>query len=169
MKLEYLVAIGVRLFSIGLAINILKGLSNFPFTWENLDGFLGRATYTGAVIATILLAIFLWKFPLTVAKSISTFPALESKELNDETYIKLLEIGLILIGFYILFYVISDGIYWLTFYWQFMGDGYQGSSISLRVEDKASIITTCFELVLATYLVFGHKTLVNLVLKLRSK
>jgi len=168
MKLEHLVAIGVRLFSIGLAINILNELSSSPLAWENTPDIIGRAIYAGAIIATILLAVFLWKFPLTVAKSISTFPALESRELNNETYIKLLEIGLILIGFYILFYVISDGIYWLSFYWQYMRNGHQGASISLRIEDKALIIATCFELLLAAYLVFGHKTLAKLVLKLRS-
>jgi hypothetical protein len=167
VKLEYLVAIGVRLFSIGLAIYILNMLSNFSFLWENVGGLFAKTAYFGSVLAISLLAIFLWKFPLTVARSISNFPALEPKELDKEAYIKLLEVGLILIGFYLLFYTISDGIYWLTFYWQIMGGEYLGSNVSLRAEDKSSMIATCFELILGAYLIFGHKALARIVLKLR--
>ena len=168
MRLEHLVAIGVRLFSIGLAINILRALSNFSFFWESVTDFIGRATYIGSTIALILLVILLWKFPLTIAKKIGTFPALQTTELNSESHKKLLEIGLILLGLYLLFYAISDATYWLAFYWQTLSYNYPASGIPLPAEDMASIVATCVEFVFAGYLIFGHKALANIVQRLRG-
>ena len=167
MKLEYIVAIGVRLFAIGLGINVLRSLSLVPAYLSGTSTHSDLIPFYGSTIALALLALILWNFPLMVARKINDFPSQEESFLKDDVYNKLLEIGLILLGFYLLYYVISDGVYWFIYFLSVSKNEYYDSANSIGPDQVASMLTTIVELVVASFLLFGHKGLARLVLKLR--
>ena len=167
MKLEYIVAIGVRLFAIGLGVNVLRSLSLIPAYLSGTTTHAELLPFYGSTIALALLVLVLWNFPLLVARKISSFPQQEESVLNDDAYIKLLEIGLILLGFYLLYYVISDGVYWFIYFLSASKNEYYDSVDSVGPDQVANMLTTIVELVVASFLLLGHKGLARLVLKLR--
>jgi len=167
MKLEYIVAIGVRLFAIGLGINVLRSFSLIPVYLNSTSSHADLFLFYGTTIAFALLALMLWKFPLLIARKIASFPPQDHSSLKDDAYIKLLEVGLILLGLYLLYFVISDGVYWLIFYLSISSSEYYDSANAIAPDQVASMVTTIVELVVASILVFSHQGLAKLVWKLR--
>lgn len=152
MKPSHFLAITVRLFSIVLA---LYGVRQSSFLIELMGGGINgyAVSWLFAIASTvlpILLAIILWNFPLSVAKSII-------KEEIDEP-IKPIKPQLILavliasISFYFIFYAIVNAVYWATF-WK-MVEGSQGTQAPLYLNDqnRADMIATAFEFI-ASFLI----------------
>jgi hypothetical protein len=162
-KTEF-VAIGVRLFAIALAIYSLK---NFPGMYMYFDAQHDQSSanlYAGLFLFMLLLAILLWHFPLSVASKITP------KTASNETSISwsekdLLTVGLILIGVYLFYHVISDSIYWL--YVLNVSHTYTGMEIELNSDQKASIYSTAVEFFLSLSLIIGAKGISNVIWYLR--
>ncbi|MBV2135333.1 MAG: hypothetical protein KUF79_00835 [Candidatus Thiodiazotropha sp. (ex Ctena orbiculata)] len=164
MDRKLFVAIGVRLFAIALAIYSLKSMPGMYIYFDNENYQSAAFMFAGLFVFLMLLAIFLWKFPLTVASNI--IPNVENDEKSTTwNEKKLLVVGLILMGVYFFYYVISDAIYWL-YIWNY-SQSYTGMEIELNTEQKASIITTGVELIVSMLLIFGAKGVSNIIWHLR--
>jgi hypothetical protein len=165
MNLAPFTALAVRLFAISLAIYTLNNAIKVNSYIQASQSDYAAVTYIGTVISLALLSFVLWKFPLLVARGISNFSPLDENELDTPASDKLLQTGLIILGFYFLFYVVSD-----LFYWGFILISIQrevNPTIEFSTADKASIFTTIVEMIFVLFLIFGSKVIVQAVNKLR--
>lgn len=169
MKLEYLVAIGVRLFAIGLAVNVLRSLSLVPTYLNDSTSHSELIVFYVTTAAFALLALMLWVFPLIVARKIGAFPPQDPDALKDDAYHRLLEVGLILVGIYLLYFAIADAAYWIYLirHSADMVEAY-GEYPGLTPANTASIVYTAVEFVLAIFLILGHRGVARLVWKVRT-
>ncbi len=67
---------------------------------------------------------------------------------------------------YLLFYVISDGVFWIAFT-LYSGEEKMYSPLK-ALENKASIVATFVELAIALYLIFGAKGITNAIKTIRK-
>ena len=165
MKLEHILVLVVRLFAIAIAIQALKTMVNLVVFLKTSDSSFTSTAYIGTVVSLILLSIVLWKFPILIARKIANFPPVDENEVNSIDSEKLLQTGLIILGVYFLYYVISDLIYWSYFWITSMRD--PDIAIELTLEHKSSIATTFIELAVALVLIFGTKMIVKIIQRLR--
>ncbi len=168
MKLEHLIAVGVRLFAISLIIFILQNIATIITFYLDSDFVLENIEYyIGLIILSPLLVLWLWFFPLKIASKISGFPAIDPEQLENIQYKKLLETGIILIGIYCLYFAIVDLFYWM-FFWFLLPSDYSYADKVLTFDQKANTITTVLELVFAVYLILGNKGIAKIIRKLRQ-
>ena len=165
MKLEHVLALVVRLFAIAIAIQALKTAMNLVVFLKSSESSFTSAAYIGTAISLVLLSIILWKFPVLIARKIANFPPIDEAEINSVDSEKLLQTGLIILGVYFLYYVISDLIYWSYFWVTSMRD--PSTAVELTLEHKSSIATTFIELAVALVLIFGTKRVVQIIQRLR--
>ena len=164
MDMKLFVAIGVRLFAIALAIYSLKSMPGMYIYFDNENYQSAAFMFAGLLVFLMLLAIFLWKFPLTVASNI--IPNIENEEKKISWNEKeLLTVGLILMGIFFFYNVISDAIYWL-YIWNY-SQSYTGMEIELNTEQKASIIATGVEFIVSIMLILGAKGVSSTIWHLR--
>ena len=165
MKLEHIVALAVRLFAIALAVYALRnGISLVPY-FHDQEWQIASYAYAALVACFLLLAIYLWYFPLTVSRRLVAFREPGEADIGSATSDELQIIGFTILGIYLLFYVLSDVIYW-GFIW-FISNRNQGVPIELSLEQVASMLSTAIELVFVLFLILGAKGIVRLIRKLR--
>jgi hypothetical protein len=162
-KTEF-VAIGIRLFAIALAIYSLKNFPGMYMYFDNQNDQSAAYLYAGLFLFILLLAALLWHFPLSVASKIIPQTG------NNETTVSwsekdLLTVGLILIGVYLFYYVISDAIYWL--YILNVSHSFTGMEIELNIDQKARIYSTAVEFFLSLSLIIGARGISNAIWYLR--
>ncbi|WP_316365616.1 hypothetical protein [Candidatus Thiodiazotropha sp. CDECU1] len=164
MGKDEIVAIAVRLFSVALAIYGLKNLPGMVayFNQEEMQGAV--YAFTGITVLIFVIALLLWHFPLSVAKKIipKNNSTIKATEWNSN---ELLICGLIILGVYFLFYVVSDAIYWF-YVWKY-SISFEGSRIELNIDQVASIYATIGEFVVVIILLLGSSGIANLIMKLR--
>ena len=165
MKPEQILAVAVRLFAIALGIYLLHMLKGYPALIAGKQFDFAALTYLVTMICLGIVAILLWKFPVVVAKGIGGFTLQNQKEVTTLKYEELLQIGLIVLGMYLLFNVISDLSYWLLVGLLITRD--HESNVVLLAGDKASIVATFIELAFVMVLLLGNKNLAKIFRRLR--
>ena len=165
MKPEHIIAVLVRLFAIALILVVVRDM--IAALWVVDDSvYLRKYAYIflfgGAVI---FISIILLKFPLSVAKRIYPFRLEDEPKhsLNSDDFYHL---GFILLGVYLLFYVLSDGVFWIAFTLYSGEEKLYSPLVSL--ENKASMITTVVELFIALFLILGAKGITNTIKAIRK-
>lgn len=166
MNRKEIVAIAVRLFAIALAvygINNLPGMVMF-FERDNSQSAAYAYAFAGVSALIFVIAILLWFFPYTVASSIlpKNYSKIQPDNWNQES---VLTCGLILLGIYFFYYVISDAVYW--FYISRYSLSFEGSVLKLNLDDIAKIWATAVEFLVSMLLIFGSKGIANIILKMR--
>lgn len=165
MKLEHIVALAVRLFSIAVAIYALRnGISLVPYFqeqgWDNAS-----YAYLALMVGLLLLSLYLWYFPLTVSGRLMTFKGDGIKEVTSASAKEIQAVGFTILGMYLLFNVISDIVYWLTIW--FIGNRNSNIDITPTADQISSIIATGVELVFAVALLLGASGITRVINKLR--
>lgn len=157
------VAVGVRILAIILVFWVVRGLAWLPYSATPDATFV--ITYAGLHVAMLLVAVGLWYFPMTIARYIVSWDEkpIEKNKL-DPSQLEL--VGLVLLGVFFMLYVISDLTYWLIFMVA-MNRSPQGMA-GLDLEQISSIVTTFFELALASWLMFGAPSVASLLLRIRN-
>jgi hypothetical protein len=165
MDKKEVVAVGVRLFAIALVIYSFRTLPDVVIYSVGERYQTAAYMIIGLLVFVVILATILWKFPLTVAGSIiPKTPDSESKASWDPR--DLLTVGLILLGVYFLYLVISDSIYWF-FVWQ-SRQSMGGIGTEMTVAQKASMVATVVELLVAVWLIMGARGICNVIWHLRN-
>ncbi|MFT7559476.1 MAG: hypothetical protein ACI93R_001387 [Flavobacteriales bacterium] len=163
MKAHHYLGIAIRLFSIGLFIYSINQLARFTgsLTYGTADGIEVSAILTGVIYVPWLLAsIFLWYFPLTIAKNIIP-PEVDIKPTPISSHAAL-SVCISVISLYFIYNSITDGLYWLMF-WNFtMGLEASGVAFTLEPENKANIYTTVIEFLVATILFINAKRVAHI-------
>lgn len=166
MKLEHIVAVAVRLFSIALIIYSLQyGVTLVGYSqagnWE-----LATYFYLGIIVAPIILAIFLWFFPLTVSRKLVDFRESGESDASSATAYDIQVIGFTMLGAYFLFRALSDIIYWASFT-ILTGRDKHLEVFPWSAEQLSSMVLTGIELVFAVGLLLGAAGLTKLIRKVR--
>ena len=157
MSIQLFTAVILRVFAIGLGVFVFRyGTNTIPYMIS--IGF-DESAYLSSLflVGTALSAIAIWILALPLAKillPIDTDQKLETKVTVDE----LLGTGIVLVGIYLLFYVISDTVYWIIVV---------NGSEYLELDTKARIVATGFEAAFVIVLLLGGRHIVNLIRRMR--
>jgi hypothetical protein len=161
---EDFVAVASRLFSIYILWVTIRSIPTAVDTISQLGDMRWGITSVAFIVASLLLASFLWYFPLTVARKL--LPVM--REPRSETAIDsstALSIGITLIGIWFFASAIADTSYWLTL-------GIRAREVDAydfrwSHEQIAGIAATAVELFIATWLLFGSSGIKRLLLRFR--
>ncbi|MEM7081935.1 MAG: hypothetical protein AAF465_04320 [Pseudomonadota bacterium] len=154
------VALLVRLFCVGLVVHSFQTAF---FSLEMSDPVYTRIAIAYFGIALIFSAI-LWKFPLLIARSMIK-PDSESEEPSDWSKNEFYCFGFVVVGLLWLVLALSDLVYWFSF--AIYGSHFDSYSNQLDADQKAAIVSTLFEVIIALTLIFGAKGWFRLVSFLR--
>ena len=150
-----------------LAINLIQtiGVLLAEFTaWQIRDaGFY----LISPLVAQAFLVILLWSFPTIVARKLIS-PANIDLNHSDLLESRVYSVGFVVLGFYMLFYAISDAAYWWGYWAYFQLDDLGHVEDLFNYSDKATMIATGVEFVLALYLIVGAEHLGNIIRRLRN-
>jgi len=118
------------------------------------------------VVIPILVAIFLWYFPMKVARTILK-PEIDQpiEPMNAPSYLTVL---LLAVATYYLYFAIIDAVYWATL-WQ-MSERSQDAlaPLNLSQENKANMLTTIVELLVSATLILKARTISKKMLSLAA-
>ena len=130
-----------------------------------IDSHATIAIYAATSIILFFVSIILWKFPTLIARNLTNFSEVNESEIKSEDADKILQIALITLGVYFLYYVVSDFMSW-GYYWFSIirNPDYQ---LGFNIEQKADIFATFAELGMAAFLIIGSIKLVQIIKKLR--
>jgi hypothetical protein len=166
MSREDFVAIAARLFAIFLGVYALRTTFfyvQFMAQAEIEPGMV--AGYAFVVAVMVAVALLLWFFPLSVARKL--LPVM--KEPRSEPNVgadTLFSLGLMMMGLWLLANAITDGVYWAAMLMAMRATGMPLSD--LTPDQKAAMVTTVAEAVVALFLVFGSNGLRNAVYRFRN-
>jgi len=167
MKLEHITALAVRIFAISLGIYVISSVfSELPYVdFDNLTVVL--VAFFFLKLCILLLAVYLWYFPLTVSKRLVSFKQSDTKEVAKASADELQIVAFSTLGIYFLYHVIADIFYWFVFF--ALSRRPNGIPIDLTMENKADMLTTGFEFLIVLFLLFGSQGVVKLIRKTSRK
>jgi hypothetical protein len=162
MNSTYYFGVMVRLFSIALFVYGVGKLGYVMTFASNYEGYVGPSTVFSLLSSTlpILISIIIWFFPLTVARSV--LPIVDETETTINT-LSVLTVFILAIGLYTFYYAIIDGVYWITLVHVFVRDEFGNISKVISNDDKANIVVTVVEFVLAVVLLIRARTIARLL------
>lgn len=166
MSREDIVAIAVRLFAVFLAIYTLR--TSFVFVqFSSQVEFDAKAIVAAVAVvaACVGAALLLWFFPLSVARKL--LPVM--KEPRSESTVggdTLFSLALVLMGLWILANAVIDGIYWLSTLLAMRSADMPFST--LPPSDKAAMVATAVEAIIAMFLILGSTGIRNVVYRFRN-
>lgn len=166
MSREDIVAIAVRLFAIFLGIYVLRTLFGFvQFTSEmtfDAKAILVSVAVVGAMAGAVVL---LWFFPLSVARKL--LPVMKEPRSEPNVGVDtLFALALVLMGLWILANAVIDGIYWISTLLAMRSVDIQFST--LTPSDKAAMVATVVETIIAMFLILGSTGIRNVVYRFRN-
>lgn len=164
MKPDQLIALAVRLFAIWLFLFTVRQLVQMVVVFQTNGAEAPQLIFIGFCLFLLALTAFMWFSPFTVSKGISTFhaePAEQQSWTSDEVY----GVGFVLLGTMLLFFAISDAVYWL-FYLIWIHSQAAGTR-ELDLDQKGAIFATALELVFAIGLILGSRGLSRLIHRFR--
>ena len=162
------IAIVLRLFAIVIAFHFLWKLPGGVYSLTEQAGQLGTYTGLGYIFSLLAIACLLWFFPFTIAKKI--LPTVESDlAITSIEKNTLIEVGIILIGLFYLFYALSDIFYWLFFILASIRMENTYGDMLLTADQWSGIIVTLIEITMALFLIFGAKGVKNLIYSFRKR
>jgi hypothetical protein len=161
VKPEHVVGIALRLFAILLSLSIVSHFSGSAWYYI-ISG--SNAGYSLLVILfTILLAVLaflLWRFPFWIASKLLKFDDSMNRPSSWGSLDEVQTVAFTVMGVYFLFQAITETIYWLALFTT-------GFSIAPEPQQRASMLMTIAEFLLACFLIFGARGLGQLISRLR--
>ena len=147
MSPHQVIAVGIRLFAIWLAVSVLRTVPTLYFA--------GHASHPGALAAAVffllsgLAILFLWFFPRTVATKLLSSPVVEPAP--PATPDLWLAMGCALIGLWMLGYAVPAAIHDVVEL-HFANDNYDDTG-----GIKSWLVYNCMEIVIGLWLVCGAR------------
>ena len=112
----------------------------------------------------VLISIILWFFPFSVLAVLTKGFRLNVDQEQDYQFPQVAEFLIILLGLYLLYFVISDAAYWILVLQFSAGQEYP---MEITAETKAMLVATALEAIMAFSLILGRKGLLKIVNKVR--
>ncbi len=166
MKPVHVIALVARLFAIALFLVAVRDLSAAIWVADDPTATHKLIPLYAASIASLVVAAMLWIFPFSIANKI--YPVKNEEQSHRSlSSNELYSLGFIILGLYLLFFVLSDAIFWLLLV--VMGARETPGYPIMTLENKAQMITTAIEFVIAMFLILGSNGVVSLVRKFRQQ
>jgi len=165
MKLAAIVALMIRLFSIGLVIYLIRVLLSEFSAYANFDSYSLNAVAVLVIVSIIFLAAFLWKFPLFLAKKLIDFGSVDDEETRSFSEKSIYTLSFVLLGTLLFYWTLSDTVYW-WFLLNVQAELSQHTN-EISAQQKASVLATVTEGVFAILLIVGSGQISRFVLWLR--
>jgi len=134
------------------------------YVFQTDDVELPVLLFVGFCILLLALTVFMWLFPFAVSKGISPYAA-DSHEQRNWTSNEVYGVGFVLLGTLLLFFALSDAIYW-AFYLVWINSQAAGTR-EVDLTQKGAIVATVIELVFAIGLIVGSNGLAKMIRRLR--
>lgn len=164
---EDYIAVGIRLFAIYLALSTLGMAANavgMAALVESQGIGAGLWTAGAAIVLVAATALWLWFFPLTVARKL--LPVMnEPRSEQAAGPAVLASVALTLMGVWLLAGALIDATFWLTWATTMRGSGFDATPFT--GEQVANMVATAVEAVLALVLIFGASGLRRLLFRFR--
>ena len=159
MQPTTIIAIIVRLFAVALFLfSVERAALLFVAEPSDMYSYL----YYFAVFSGLFGSILLWVFPALVAKKlvpVSPTNISHSQQSLNNWY----QLAFVSIGMYLLLNAISDLFYWSTYLLYIKEQAINYVFTEDTAENKAAMIVSVFELVLAVIFIFGSKRIITLI------
>ena len=157
--MKEITSLGVRLAGL---ILIIYTLSSVPMYYLSYISQLENSAivYSLPILVPLISGIILFKFPHTFS---DTFIKIDTDNLNKPETKEYLYLGLILVGFILLFYSLSDIVFHLSNY--LFLKNFSDIEVTLLNYDYPSLIATVIELVFSITLIFKTKPIILFVKK----
>ncbi len=159
----------IKLLGLVLVIyTVIEGLRYFPMMLdliENSDGTIKTTSQIAAVAIPITIGLMLWFFPAPVASTIIR-DDLEVAS-KDELLAGIENIGIRLLGMYLLYHGISDLVANYVSYSQALNMFGEQIKFSGKERFTASFIATGVEIFLSLILILGAASISSLLRKIR--
>jgi hypothetical protein len=163
---QQVVAIAARLLSIWIFLGALRTVSGVVGSTPIANGSEGFLIILFVLIVELFAAVFLWKFPLFVARKLVTNDGSETEH-KTLTSSSLYSAGFVLMGFYFLYWALSDAVYWYAYWYQFRDMDPNSAIAVFGVQEKALMVSTFAEFLFSLFLIFGAKLLSGYIHKIR--
>ena len=166
MNKEQAVGLAVRLFAIFLVVYTMRyATSVVAFSILEPPDYISSGLILLVGFSPILIAILLWRFPLTVASKL--MPEVTAKEKSkslSETELQVVAFSTL--GLWVFVSAIPDIFYWATYTYRFKNVG--SGNTELTPQNIGGMVATAAQIVLGFALLLGSKGLVGLVRRLRN-
>jgi hypothetical protein len=154
-----IVGLGVRLFSIWLALYLLATVpSMWSFVGRDFNDYAGAWVIVVVSIVLLTAVILLWMFPLTVARKL--IPRTATDQATALPIDQVQSVGFCLMGLWLLANAIPNVFWWTVMVYQ---SSRPQSRFSLESGNYASMAYTIVELVIGVWLLFGAQGLLGVV------
>lgn len=170
MKIYELTAIAARIFAICLFLYALR-------TFASLAGSIGEATpesftvslfyFIGAVFIPLIIAVLIWKFPLTLARAF--LPEIKAQEMAIKDNGGFLPAALVLLGVYVLSYAIPDLLYNITNFYMIARVRETGAELPNPAVLVSNFAATLLEIVIGFWLILGNAGIMNMIARIRDR
>jgi hypothetical protein len=165
MKFTAVVALMIRLFSVGLIIYLIRVLLSEFSAYTNFDSYSLNIVVVLVVAFIVLLAGFLWKFPLFLAKILIDFGSFDDEEMGGFNEKSIYTLSFVLLSTLLLYWALSDTVYW--WFWLSAQAELSQYTNDFSAQQKASVFATVAEGVFAILLIVGSGQISRFVLWLR--
>ena len=164
MNREDLVAVASRLFAVYLVISgIHLTASSIALNYHQSGTVPATLVFVTAVVP-LVVAVALWLFPLSIARNL--LPAADDSEAGQPIgSSNAIEIGLTLMGVWLLAQSIPDAIYWAIYWSRTHGVGDPG--MPLTASDIARMASAGIRFLIGIVLIVGAARLNRVLIKLR--
>jgi len=156
---------------VGLAVfisGVIQASSSLPMVYEqmkNMDVGAPAASFIGAFASPIIIGLLLWFFPAPVANTII------KEELNvapQNEFLRGIEnIGIRILGLYLLYHGISDLVYNYISYRQEAEMLRENINIFGKGSTKAAFIVTGIEIIISIILIIGANVISTMIRKIK--
>lgn len=158
MKAHHYLGIGIRLFSIWLFLYSVTKLSYLleSLIYGTVQGMSASFAITFLqYVPWLLFAIFLWLFPLSIAKNI--VPSEVENEINTITPREIMTVLISVVALCFLYRSIMDALYWVTLWNIAISSSDSGIPITFNADQRASMYATAIEFFVAVMLFFNSR------------
>lgn len=167
MNREQIVGLAVRLFAIFLVVYTLRyAMSLVSFATLDPPDYVSSAFIVLFGLAPILIAILLWRFPLTIASILIPQIKAGTKPVALGE-VEAQVIAFSILGLWVLVSAIPDIFYWVTYVYRIKSVGFGQVRTELTPQNIAGIVSTIAQFILGVWLLLGSRGLVGMVQKLR--
>ncbi|MHC9509734.1 hypothetical protein [Kangiella sp. M94] len=162
MKPIHYLGLVVRLFAIWLFISgLVRAIDFFTVNLSGMASSMPSFVSMIIMLIPIIVSVYLWFFPLTVAHNLL---GKEDKEFEPVNPKSLLTIFVASIGLFFLYKALMGFIFWLGFY--VVPSNESSSLVMMFADDKVGVLSTLVELAVALLLVVKCRSIAQLMARI---
>lgn len=168
MNLEQMVGVAVRLFAVFLVAYTLRyATSLIAFAMVEPPDYINSTFILLFGFSPILIAIILWRFPLTVASKLIPKVTTGEKPKSPLSGPEIQVVAFSVLGLWLLASAIPDILYWIAYVYRIKSVSISFRNVELTPQNIGGMVSASAEFILGLWLLLGSKSIVGIVRRLR--